>query len=103
MRVHGATKINKIVTYESLTPYVLSVFLFLVSRKQIPIRTTARVPFPFEFRKRNSLFLFQQSIGMALADFDCKKSTAIPKAFSDSSDKIDCIAFEVCSLPRNKT
>jgi hypothetical protein len=30
MRVHGATKINKIVTYESLTPYVLSVFLFLV-------------------------------------------------------------------------
>jgi hypothetical protein len=40
---------------------------------------------------------------MALADFDCKKSTAIPKAFSDSSDKIDCIAFEVCSLPRNKT
>jgi hypothetical protein len=48
-------------------------------------------------------FCLQQSIGMALADFDCKKSTAIPKAFSDSSDKIDCIAFEVCSLPRNKT
>jgi len=32
--------------------------------------------------------LKEQSIDMVLADFDCKKSTAIPKAFSDSSNEI---------------
>ena len=37
--------------------------------------------------------LQEESIDMALADFDCKKSTAIPKAFSDSSDKIDRAGF----------